>query len=151
MRRKDREITDRGEIDEIIRRCRVCRLGMSDDGQPYVVPVSFGYDGRAVLLHGAPEGRKIEILRKNSRVCVEFDILNEVVTSDQACEWGMAYESVIGFGEADILEGAEEKRRALACIMAQYSEGDWTFPDDALSKTLVIRVRIDTITGKVRA
>ena len=124
---------------------------MVDDGRPYVIPMSFGYDGQSVYLHGAPEGRKIEILRKNSRVCVEFDILNEVVTSDQACEWGMAYESVIGFGEAEILEGAEEKRRALACIMAQYTEADWTFPDDALSKTLVIRVRIDTFTGKVRA
>ena len=151
MRRKDREITDRAEIDDIIRRCRVCRVGMIDDGEPYVIPMSFGYDCQCFYLHSAPEGRKLEILRKNSRVCVELDILNEVVTSDQACEWGMAYESVMAMGEAEILEDAEEKKRGLACVMAQYTEGDWAFPDDAVSRTVVIRVCIDSISGKARA
>ncbi len=123
MRRRDREITDRGEIDDVVRRCRVCRLGMVDDGQPYVIPMSFGYDGEFIYLHSAPEGRKLEILRKSNRVCVEFDILKEVETSDQACEWGMAYEGVIATGEAEILEDADEKRRGLASIMSQYSGG----------------------------
>ena len=151
MRRRDREVTDRAEIDDIIRRCQVCRIGMVDEGEPYVIPMSFGYDGESVYLHSAPEGRKLEVLRKSPRVCVELDILNEVVTSDQACEWGMAYESVIAMGEAEILEDAEEKNRGLACVMAQYTEGDWAFPDDAVSRTVVIRVCIDSISGKARA
>jgi hypothetical protein len=150
MRRKDREITDRVEIDDIIRRCRVCRIAMVDDGEPYVIPMSFGYDGESVYLHSAPEGRKLEVLRKSPRICVEFDILNEVRGSDQACEWGMAYESVIAMGAVEILEDAEEKRQGLDCVMAQYTEGDWDFPDDAISRTVVIRVRIDSISGKAR-
>ena len=56
MRRNDREITDRRDIDEIIKRCRVCHLAMCDDGQPYVVPLNFGYDGRFLFFHTASEG-----------------------------------------------------------------------------------------------
>jgi hypothetical protein len=51
MRRSDREITHRERIDEIIRGCEVCHLGMADRDQPYVVPVSFGYDGQDVYFH----------------------------------------------------------------------------------------------------
>ena len=81
MRRNDREIKDRKEIDGIIRRCRVCRLAMCDDGQPYIVPLNFGYDGRFLYFHAAPEGRKIDIIKRNNRVGFEFDILHDIVTA----------------------------------------------------------------------
>ena len=108
-------------MDAIMACCRVCRLGLCDEGQPYVVPVSFGYDGESVYIHGAGEGRKVEVLKRNSRVCLEFDLLNELVTAEQACSWTMRYESVVAFGRARFLDDAEEKHRALCCIMAQYS------------------------------
>ncbi|NMC96524.1 MAG: pyridoxamine 5'-phosphate oxidase family protein, partial [Deltaproteobacteria bacterium] len=75
MRKKERAIKDRKDIDGIIRRCRVCRLAMSDDDQPYIIPLNFGYDGFCLYFHAAPEGRKIDILKRNNRVGFEFDIL----------------------------------------------------------------------------
>jgi nitroimidazol reductase NimA-like FMN-containing flavoprotein (pyridoxamine 5'-phosphate oxidase superfamily) len=150
MRRHEREITDRAALDTIIRSCRVCRLGLSDAGQPYVVPLSFGYDGTYIYFHAAREGRKIEILKNNDRVCVEFDILDGVITAEQACNWGMRYRSVIGFGIAEIVAEAGAKIAALKCIMGQYGSSDWTFPEKGVAATLVIRVRLETLSGKAR-
>ncbi|TWJ32625.1 pyridoxamine 5'-phosphate oxidase family protein [Geobacter argillaceus] len=150
MRRKDRHISDRDAIDDIIGRCRVCRLGLCDDGQPYVVPLSFGYDGQCLYVHAAAEGRKIDILRRNNRVCFEFDILEEVISADQACNWGMRYESVIGSGVAEIMTDSDAKRAALDRIMQQYSSDRWTFDEQALAGTLVVCIRIEEVSGKAR-
>jgi len=43
MRRKDREIEDRAELESIIGSATVCRLAMSEDDRPYIVPLCFGY------------------------------------------------------------------------------------------------------------
>jgi uncharacterized protein len=150
MRRKDRQITDREAIDTIIRRSSVCRLGLCDDGQPYIVPLSFGYDGVFLYVHAALEGRKVDILQRNNRICFEFDRLEEVTSADQACNWSMRYESVIGFGVAEMLEDVDAKMAALNCIMRQYSDTDWTFTGQAVSATSVYRIRIEEITGKAR-
>jgi len=148
MRRNEREITDRKDIDDIIRRCRVCHLAMCDDGQPYIIPLNFGYDGRFLYFHTAPEGRKIDIIKRNNRVGFEFDILNDIVTAEQACKWGAKYESVMGSGTAEIVDDLEAKKEALEWIMRQYGNGTWDFKEEILKKTLVLRVRILEISGK---
>lgn len=148
MRRSEKEITDRAEIDAVIRRSRVLRLGLSDRGQPYVVPLCFGYDGRSLYFHCAREGKKMQILRQNNRVCVEFDIVDGVAESDQACNWSVNYQSVIGFGTAHVVVDLPEKRDALALLMAQYSGRSFTFPDDALKGTVIVRIDISSMTGK---
>ena len=150
MRRNEREITDRKDIDDIIRRCRVCRLAMFDDGQPYIIPLNFGYDGRSLYFHTAPEGRKIDIIKRNNRVGFEFDILHDIVTAEQACKWGAKYESVMGSGTAEIVDDLEAKKEALEWIMRQYGNGAWKFPEEILRKTLVLRIRILEISGKAR-
>lgn len=150
MRRKDREITDRRVIDDIMGRCRVCRLGMCDEGRPYIVPLSFGYDGGTLYFHAAGEGRKMEILKKNNQVCFEFDILNDVVRGNEICRWGMLYESVIGFGTAEIVHDPELKRRALRYIVRQYGGEETDFPEPFVTRTTVIRVRIEELSGKAR-
>ena len=148
MRQKDREIKDRKEIDDIIRRCRVCRLAMCNEGQPYIVPLNFGYDGRFLYFHAAPEGRKIDIVKRNNLVGFELDILHDIVTAEQACKWGVKYESVIGSGTAEIVDDLEAKKEALEWIMRQYGSGAWDFPEEIMKKTLVFRVRILEISGK---
>jgi nitroimidazol reductase NimA-like FMN-containing flavoprotein (pyridoxamine 5'-phosphate oxidase superfamily) len=148
MRRSEEEITDRTEIDAIIRQCWVCRLGLSDGEEPYIVPLCFGYDGEALYFHSAPEGRKIDVLRKNNRVCFEFDIPGEMKEAEQGCKWGIKYRSVIGFGTAEIVDVQEAKQRALEILMAQYSDKEYTFPDDVVTKTAIIKVVIARITGK---
>jgi nitroimidazol reductase NimA-like FMN-containing flavoprotein (pyridoxamine 5'-phosphate oxidase superfamily) len=148
MRRRKDEITDRKEIDAIICQCRVCRLGLSDDGEPYIVPLCFGYDGKVLYFHSAPEGRKIDILRKNNRVCFEFDIPGEMKESEQGCKWGIKYRSVIGFGTAELVDDREAKLKALKILMAQYSDKEYIFPEEVITKTAVIKVVIARITGK---
>ncbi|MEN6319255.1 MAG: pyridoxamine 5'-phosphate oxidase family protein [Syntrophaceae bacterium] len=148
MRRSKDEITDRMEIDNIIRQCRVCRLGLSNGEEPYIVPLCFGYDGETLYFHSAPDGRKIDILRKNNRVCFEFDIPGDMKESEQICKWGIRYRSVIGFGKAELVDDGDAKRKALDILMAQYSDKTYSFPNEVLTKTTVIKVVIDHITGK---
>ena len=73
MRRTDREIITRKEIDSIIDSCDVCRLAFAVQNEPYLVPVSYGYDGEALYFHTAREGQKIDCIGANSRVCFEFE------------------------------------------------------------------------------
>ena len=148
MRRTDKEITDRAEIESIIQRSLVCRLGMVDENRPYIVPLCFGYKDNALYFHSANQGRKIDILKKNNRVCFEFDIDYEPVKADNPCEWGMNYKSVIGFGSAYLVDDVEAKRAALDIIMQQYSDGAFDYPETKIKNILVIRVEIEEMTGK---
>lgn len=96
MRRADKEITSRAEIDAVVHGCVVCRLGFAVGNEPYVVPVSFGYDGRNLYFHTARTGRKIECIEANSRVCFEVERNVELIRDPgQPCEWSFAFESVI--------------------------------------------------------
>ena len=148
MRRNDKAIIDRAAIDAIIRRATVCRLGLCDGDQPYVVPLCFGYDGASLYLHSAPAGFKLDLLRKNPRVCVEFDIDTELVRGADACAWGMKFRSVIAFGTAAIVADADEKRRSLTAIMRQYGSDAADFADAAVAGTTIVRVAIASMTGK---
>ena len=149
MRGKDKEITDRKMIDSIIKESKVCRLALSEDDRPYIVPLSFGYDGTALYFHGALEGKKIDILRKNSNVCFEFDNDGEPIQSDKGCDWSVRYKSVIGYGKARLLEDMDSKLRALDIIMKRYSGKSFAYPEKTVEKTAVIRVDIETVTGKM--
>ena len=148
MRRKEKEITDKSEIESIIRKSLVCRLGLADAGRPYIVPLCFGYKNNCLYFHSAKEGRKIDILKRNNEVCFEFDDDLQVQVGKAACDWGMQYRSVIGYGRASIIEDPEEKHRALDVIMAQYGDGPFEYSEKAFKKTLVIKVEIETMTGK---
>ena len=148
MRKKEREISERSEIDAIIRSSQVCRLGMTDGHEPYIIPLCFGYDGQALYFHSAKEGRKLDILRRNNKVCFEFDILEAIVADEQACRWGARFQSIMGTGIAHIIESQEEKIRALQLLMQQYSPAAYTFPDQLVATTAIIRVDIETVSGK---
>jgi nitroimidazol reductase NimA-like FMN-containing flavoprotein (pyridoxamine 5'-phosphate oxidase superfamily) len=149
MRRHDKEITDRNVIDSIINESIFCRLALLEDDRPYIVPLSFGYDGNALYFHSALEGKKIDILRKNSMVCFECDIDGDPIQLDQGCNWSVRYKSVIGYGRASILEDADSKLRALDIIMRHYSGESFEYPEEKVKKTAVIRVDIETVTGKM--
>jgi nitroimidazol reductase NimA-like FMN-containing flavoprotein (pyridoxamine 5'-phosphate oxidase superfamily) len=148
MRRKEKEITERSEIETVIRKSVVCRVGLSCDNIPYIVPMCFGYQDNAIYVHSSMEGSKIAILQKNNNVCFEFDGDTEIVQGDQACAWGMRYRSVIGFGSAYFLKEPEEKRKALEVIMAHYSDLSFEFPEKSINRTAVIKIAIQSMTGK---
>ena len=148
MRRKEREISDRNAINEIVRRCKVCRIALCENGQPYIVPLNFGYDGEHLYFHSANDGKKIEIIKQNNRVGFEFDILHEIITAETPCEWGTKYESVVGSGIVEFIESQQEKAKALECILRQYGGSFNEFKDSSLSSVTVFRVNIVSINGK---
>lgn len=149
MRRIEKEITDRRAIDAIINASQVCRVALSMDNQPYLVPLSFGYDGHAVYLHTAVEGKKIEYFEANNRVCVEFEGRIRLKTHDQlACKWSILYESVIADGTIRELTAPQDKQYALKQIMRHYSGQDWKFEPGAMAKTRVWEIGIVSVTGK---
>ncbi|MHC4479195.1 MAG: pyridoxamine 5'-phosphate oxidase family protein [Planctomycetota bacterium] len=148
MRRKEREIDNITVIEDILSKASVCRLGLCENNQPYVVPLCFGHKDNALYLHCAAQGRKLDILRKNNNVCFEVDIDHEIIKAEQACDWGMKYKSVIGFGKAVFIEDIESKRKALDVIMQQYSEGTFEYPANAIEHIVVIKVEIQSMTGR---
>jgi len=148
MRRSEKEITDESAIEAIINASLVCRLALSDGDQPYIVPLSFGYQDRTLYFHSALEGKKIDILKKNNRICFEFDVNTEIIEAEKACKWGMKYQSVIGFGKAVLVENIQEKQKALNIIMNHYSDRNFQFPDKAIEKIAVIKIKIESMTGK---
>lgn len=148
MRRKDKEITDIKIIEEIIKNAKVCRIGMCSAGTPYVVPVCFGYSEGVIYFHSARKGKKIDFLKDNNRVCFEFDSDVDVLVSDDPCKWSMRYKSVIGYGRAYFVEDDKEKKKGMEIIMGNYSDCALSYNFKMLDQVVVIKILIDSITGK---
>jgi len=149
MRRRDREIKDRELMESIIRRAPVCRIGLSEDNIPYVVPLNFGYKDNFLYFHSAKEGKKIDMIRKNNHICFEVDIEHEPVQGEDPCDWSMKYRSVIGFGKAFLVEDHGEKRRALDIISEHYTgKQSFEYPENSVNNLAIIKVKIESMTGK---
>jgi nitroimidazol reductase NimA-like FMN-containing flavoprotein (pyridoxamine 5'-phosphate oxidase superfamily) len=148
MRRHEREIQDEKEIVDILEKGIVCRLGLCDGQQPYIVPMSYGYRGGCIYFHCAGEGRKIDILKSNDRVCIEVDIDTRVVRGEMSCRWTAKYRSVIGFGRARIIDDEKEKKTGLDVIMAHYGGSGGDYDEKSLQRTSLIEVVLESVTGK---
>jgi nitroimidazol reductase NimA-like FMN-containing flavoprotein (pyridoxamine 5'-phosphate oxidase superfamily) len=149
MRRNEKEIIDRGQIDAIINASQVCRVALAKDNQPYLVPLSFGYDGRAIYLHTAVEGKKIDYFEANNRVCVEFERSVRLKPDEKkACKWSICYESVIGDGTIQELTALEDKQYGLNQIMRHYSGKDWDFDSKVMAKARLWKITITSLCGK---
>ena len=148
MRRSDKEIKDPDELLSIIRKSTIMRLAITDEGSPYIVPLNFGYQDGSLFFHCAKKGLKLDIIKRNPKVCFEFESDVEILKSEKPCEWGMRYKSVIGFGKAQIIDVPEKKLKALQTIV-EHCGGN---PDGvslafAGSVTLV-EIKISGMTGK---
>ena len=154
MRRLDRNIDRMEDILSVLDHSKICHLAMvGKDNQPYVVPLNYGYeykrDQLSLFMHCAKEGQKLDILRANPSVCFEADNAGSLITGPQACNYSQKYESVIAFGQADIVNSIEVKLHGLDCIM-QHQAGNksWDFDPQSVSRVEVIRVTVSSITGK---
>ncbi len=149
MRRDEKKINARNEIDEIIKNSDVCRIAFANDNIPYVIPVSFGYDGKSIFVHTAKTGRKIDFIEKNNLVCFEFDIDVKTIEDEViACKWTSAYKSVIGYGKMIELIEYEEQENAINQIMLHYSGNNWEFNKHMLKSVKLWKIEIDEISGK---
>lgn len=154
MRRQDRRITDPAMICAVLDKCRTLHLGLVEDGRVYIVPLNYGWteeNGRYTLYaHSAAEGRKIDLIRGGADVGFEMETGVEYFDADTACGWGNRYESIIGEGRATLLETPEEKRQALAAIMAHYSaRKDYTFEDAMVDLVQVIQIDVTALSCKI--
>jgi len=149
MRRSEKEIANREDIDAIIQGSEVCRLAFAVADEPYLVPVSFGYDGCALYFHTAASGRKIDCIEANNRVCFEFERNVHLVPSvDNPCLWTFSFESVIGYGTVTELVGPDDKAHGLNQIMLHYSGKEWEYEPLVLTMTRVWCIGIDSVMGK---
>jgi len=150
MRRGDKEIVDQQEMYRVLDEAMVVRLGMLDGERPYVVPLNFAREGDELWFHAAKTGRKLDCLRATPAVCVEADRFLRLQTGPSACDgWTSHYESVIGFGTAEIVEDEADKVHGLRAIMLKYSErDDWELADASVKGIVVVRVQLESLTGK---
>ena len=150
MLRKDREIRNREEILDVLKRCDTVTVSMRDGDGAYAVPVSFGIsceNGEATLwFHGAKQGRKVDALNANPNVCVEGHIFHGVTPTQHGIT--TRYESVIGFGRAECVQN-EEALFGLARIVEHYGISDYPLNRcKGLPMTAVYKIRLESLTGK---
>lgn len=155
MTRRERQVTDIDEIREILDKSQVVHLGMVDGDEPYVVPMNYGYtmdeDGKLCLyLHGATQGRKLDVMRKNPKVFISMECDVEPFSGDVACRYGMAYRSLMGRGTAVFLEEPQEKIQAMIQLMKTQTGGDFTFDEKLVKVVSMIRIDVAEYTAKKR-
>jgi nitroimidazol reductase NimA-like FMN-containing flavoprotein (pyridoxamine 5'-phosphate oxidase superfamily) len=151
MRRKDKEITEKTVMEEILRENEVGRLGTAVNGRPYVVPMNFAYRDGKIYLHSHKDGKKFRDIAENNLVCFEVDS-GEMIEGSKPCDYSWNYGSVIAYGKAMIINDAKEKLEALKIISDRYAWGKGSKLTlkmvENMQSLAVIRIDINEMTGK---
>jgi nitroimidazol reductase NimA-like FMN-containing flavoprotein (pyridoxamine 5'-phosphate oxidase superfamily) len=151
MRRRDREVTEKNDIESIISRADVCRLAFAVNDTPYIVTLNFGYspDENCFWFHCASEGRKLEMMKKNNYVCFEIDTDHHLISGNEACEFTMNFSSIVGYGFLTEVISIDQKINGLTHIMEHYSDrSSFEFNERMLEKTTLLKLEISTISCK---
>jgi nitroimidazol reductase NimA-like FMN-containing flavoprotein (pyridoxamine 5'-phosphate oxidase superfamily) len=153
MRRKDREITEINEIEKIFLQCKTCHVAMVNDGIPYVVPLSYGFkilhdNTLELYFHSALEGKKIDILKKNNKVCFEVAYEGQPVFSDTPCNSGYYFESIIGNGEVIFIDDINKKCEALSIMFKHQSGKEIIFTTEQVENICIFKIISSDFTGK---
>ena len=154
MTKRERQVTDSAQIVHILDTGKVLHLGLAVENEPYVIPMNYGYtleEGRLVLyLHSALQGKKLDMIRANSKVFFEIDCDLMPFEGRVPCQYGLVYSSIMGRGEAVVVEDVEEKKRAMSLLMKTQTEKDFSFEDRLVSIVAVIRIDVAEYTAKHR-
>ena len=150
MRRKERALA-REDALALLKDCEYAVLSMTDhDGNPHAVPVSPAVEGNTVYIHCAPVGYKLDCIAHNMQVCL---VCADHITRMPE-RFSTAYQSTVAYGMARVLEDRDEKIHALYLISKKYALPNIGNFDDvikkSLSRTAVIRIDIEEISGKQR-
>ncbi len=155
MRRKDRLVTDRAEIIDILESCDVCRIAMKDEIGLYIVPLNYGYefegDKLTLYFHGAKEGRKADTFNKGSeKVAFEIDEKNEISgKGDIACTYTYFYRSIIGEGIASVVDSKEDKLAALNSLMRNVTKREnFKYSEQSINNVLVMKLEVSSFSAK---
>lgn len=159
MRRFKRAVTDDEALLGILERCRTVRIGAVDEGGPFVVPVSYGFEWRGqgaevpltLYVHSAQEGRKARCFAGSPRVAVELDEELGVTSGPYACSYSFCFRSIMGAGVVRAVEDPAEKARALGLLMDHMAPGfPHDFKDAAIARVAIFRIDVDELSGKER-
>ena len=154
MTKRERQIVNPEQIQEILDKGKVLHLGLAVDNEPYVVPMNYGYtyeNGNLVIyLHSALRGKKLDMLNANPKVFFEIDCDILPFAGAKPCQYGMAYSSVMGKGVAKIVEDVEEKKQAMTVLMKTQTGKDFAFNAELVSIVAVIRIDVESFTAKHR-
>lgn len=149
MRKINQEIKDKGIIQEIFLNAKICRIGMLDNGFPYVLPFNYGFKDDKIYIHCALKGKKIDLLRENSRVFFEIEQTAEIVKHSKACKWASTYRSVVGYGNIEIINDFVQKKHGLEIIMAHNGAPHLVdFEPKQIDSVLILKLNIDSLTAK---
>ena len=154
MTKREFQVTDPAEIRKILDAAKVLHLGLAVDNKPYVVPMNYGYcfEGEKLVLylHSAVRGKKLDMIRENPQVFFEMDCDRVPFEGKLPCQYGLTYSSVMGSGEARIIEDVEEKMKAMVDLMKTQTGKDFTFDEKLVSIVAVIRIDVAEYTAKHR-
>jgi nitroimidazol reductase NimA-like FMN-containing flavoprotein (pyridoxamine 5'-phosphate oxidase superfamily) len=148
MRRNDKEITDYRIIEEILLKSEICRIAIMDKDAPYIVPLNYGYCNNQLFFHSAAQGRKIDLLKVNNKVCFEIEYSSEIIKNELACNWTAKYRSVIGYGTIELINDIDQIKNGLNIIMSHYGRSENTYDEKYLLRIILLKLKIESISGK---
>lgn len=144
-------ITDPAEIEDIIRKCPYCMVGITDlQGNPYVIPMNFAYRDGVIYLHSGPDGGKLEMVKQHPQVCITFCEGHELVYMHRqvACSYSMKSRSVICRGNVRFIEEMDEKRNILDLVMRHYIDYEFKYSEPAVRNVKIWEVKVEKMTCK---
>src|SRR3954467_15781118 len=154
VREPDRGVYDRETVYQILDEGFFCQVGFVADGQPFVIPTSYGRRGDSLYIHGSAASRMLRKLNEGVSVCVTVTLLDGLVLARSVFNHSMNYRSVVILGTAKLVDDPEEKLEALRTLSEHILPGRW---DDArqpnekeLKATSVLRLPIEEFSAKVR-
>ncbi len=152
MRRKDREVVETKQLEEIINKCKIMHLGMIDRDTPYVLPINFSYEMKEDMFHfyfhSAKQGRKVDVLKQNPKVCITISYEQSLIEAEKPCEYSYTYASVIAEGIVKEIENLQQKKEILTNFMKYQTNKIFTFNDQEANYVAVYEVVVSHISGK---
>lgn len=138
-----------GEMESILREEKVGYLGLSKDGEPYVVPLNYGYVEGRILFHGALKGKKLDYLKANPQVCFTVGRQSgQVVRHPQGALCPIDTDSVVCYGIARIVESVEERREILNALNHCLEPGAPEITLESASRCCAVEIKITEMTGR---
>jgi uncharacterized protein len=154
IREADRGLYDRETVYRILDEGFLCHAGFVVDGQPFVIPTSYGRKDASLYIHGSAASRMLRQMKDGVPVCITVTLLEGLVLARSIFNHSMNYRSVVILGKATVVDNPEEKLAALRILSEHILPGRW---DDSrqpnereLKATSVLRVPIEEFSAKVR-
>jgi nitroimidazol reductase NimA-like FMN-containing flavoprotein (pyridoxamine 5'-phosphate oxidase superfamily) len=154
VREAHRGVYDRETVYRILDEGFLCHVGFVTDGQPFVIPTSYGRKDASLFIHGSAASRMLRNMKNGVPVCVTVTLLEGLVLARSIFNHSMNYRSVVVLGKATLVDDPQEKLEALRLLSEHILPGRW---DDSrqpnaseLKQTSVLRLPIEEFSAKVR-